>query len=215
MGDVSTKEEGFFEMGPNQSSESKAKYVHVASDRGYEDEGSFERLSNVASNDWWSPSINREGRLRSKGWNFHSQKHTSTTSHPRDFLISFQVSSFRRVFEMERPPTSEAEDFDGPDESNGVAISADVNLLELLVLDEIRILEQRVSATEVEAGHTADDKARISDPIAVRTKETGCEPDAPNTVSQGDAHSEGLNRPLTDGYGGPLTDQGQDQSPSF
>ncbi|MED6132112.1 hypothetical protein PIB30_016143 [Stylosanthes scabra] len=51
MFDVSTKGEGFFEMGLNRNSESKVKFVHMASDRSYEDEDSFERLSNVASDD--------------------------------------------------------------------------------------------------------------------------------------------------------------------
>ncbi|MED6200965.1 hypothetical protein PIB30_090386, partial [Stylosanthes scabra] len=185
------------------------------------------------------------------------------------------VSSFRRVFEMERPPTSEAEDFDGPDESNGAVVSADVILLELLVE-----FSSYARAAEVEAGHTVDDRAGIGDPIAVRTKGTGrgnervgsrgvkkrkgsacgelghrrtlctkytgvvkngtqeslgafvslsqthrvkrSHPNRANgvtnlddSISQGDAHSEGLDGPLTDGYGGPLTDQGQDQSPSF
>ncbi|MED6113973.1 hypothetical protein PIB30_075788 [Stylosanthes scabra] len=98
-----------------------------------------------------------------------------------------EVSSFRRVFKMEHPPTSEAEDFDGPDESNGVVVSANVNLLELLT--------HRVK-------HSRPNRANGVT-------------DLDDSISQGDAHSEGLDGPLTDGYGGLLTDQGQDQSPSF
>ncbi|MED6180763.1 hypothetical protein PIB30_013391 [Stylosanthes scabra] len=89
---IRRKEEGFFKMVPNQSFESKIKYIHVASDGGYEDEDSFERLFNVAPDDWWSMmSINKGGRLRPKGWNFYPRKHTSTFSHPRDFLILFKL----------------------------------------------------------------------------------------------------------------------------